>query len=217
MYIFHGGGICGTIYMLSLEKVKNLLLPLGITPTDDQTEKLARYTQLLFSSTINVISRRAKDEEEVFIRHTADALTGLTALESIPFSNIADLGSGGGLPGIPLKIMRPEIELTVIDSNKKKTLFIDLAARELKLTGVSYINERFENIRKTFSAITVRAVAPGDYAPYILNMIRPGGHLVIWTTEDHKTLTEMLGNRFRVVDKVSSGNSKSVIVFQCFT
>src|SRR6185369_14073015 len=85
---------------------------------------------------------------------------------------LADLGSGAGLPGIPLAILEPTREHVLIDSNGKKTRFLREAVRELKLTNVRVEQARVEDVRGQFDCITARAFAA------LKDMLALGGHLL---------------------------------------
>ena len=75
-------------------------------------------------------------------------------------NNVLDIGTGGGFPGIPLAIMYPEIQFTLVDSIGKKIKVVKEVATALQLNNITTINDRFENIKTPFPLIVSRAVAP---------------------------------------------------------
>ena len=98
---------------------------------------------------------------------------------------LADVGSGGGLPGLPLKIALPALEVTLIESNRRKAAFLVAAAAQLGLTGVEVIPARAEQagrdprLREAFDAVTVRALAHmAVLAELCLPLVRVGGRLL---------------------------------------
>ena len=98
---------------------------------------------------------------------------------------LADVGSGGGLPGLPLKIALPALEVTLIESNRRKAAFLVAAAAQLGLTGVEVIPARAEEagrdprLREAFDAVTVRALAHmAVLAELCLPLVRVGGRLL---------------------------------------
>ena len=93
---------------------------------------------------------------------------------------IADIGSGAGLPGIPLAIARPDLDITLIEPLLKRSTYLGEVVEELGLTNVTVIRGRAEEQKKTlFDAVTSRAVAPlGKLASWSLPLVRPGGAMV---------------------------------------
>lgn len=93
---------------------------------------------------------------------------------------IADIGSGAGLPGIPLAIARPDLDITLIEPLLKRSTYLGEVVEELGLTNVTVIRGRAEEQEKTlFDAVTSRAVAPlGKLASWSLPLVRPGGAMV---------------------------------------
>ncbi|MEE9338472.1 MAG: 16S rRNA (guanine(527)-N(7))-methyltransferase RsmG [Methylococcaceae bacterium] len=97
-----------------------------------------------------------RDQEDMVRLHLLDSLAILPYLEG---NRIADIGTGAGLPGIPLAIFLPNVEFTLIDSNSKKTRFVQQAILELQLKNVTVIHSRVENIQidQLFSSLILRA------------------------------------------------------------
>lgn len=110
-----------------------------------------------------------KTDEDIIIKHFLDSLLYLKALEVHPIrkqknSNgvkIADVGTGAGFPGIPIKIIKPEIDITLIEPSRKKTAFLRHIIRVLKLKGISLLDKRIEalgkNYENTYGVIVSRA------------------------------------------------------------
>lgn len=129
-----------------------------ITISDDAVDKLVRYLELLktWNRVFNLTS--ITDEREMVYLHLIDSL--LTA----PFlsgTRMLDVGSGAGLPGIPLAMMHPEHEWVLLDKNNKKTRFITQAIAELKLDNVHAVHSRAEDFhpQDCFDSILSRAYA----------------------------------------------------------
>lgn len=122
-------------------------------------EKLLKLEELYkdWNSKINVISR--KDIENFNIHHL---LHSLSIARVVTFSNgseIIDIGTGGGFPGIPLSILFPESNFTLVDSIRKKTLVVKSVADALELDNINVICDRAENIETRYDFIVSRAVS----------------------------------------------------------
>lgn len=109
-----------------------------------------------WNAQINVISR--KDTENFYERHVLHSLAIAKVIEFLPGTEILDIGTGGGFPGIPLSILFPECHFTLIDSIGKKIKVVNEITKELKLSNVSAAHCRAENLEKQFDFVVSRAV-----------------------------------------------------------
>ena len=141
--------------------IKNLLEIFNIEYSIEQVKKIEDYVKLLdkWNKTYNLTAVR--DVNEMIERHIADSLSIAGFLQGKCF---IDVGTGPGLPGIPLAIIFPEKQFVLLDSNGKKTRFLQEAKRQLKLTNVEIVNERVENYnpQKRFDGILSRAFSSLD-------------------------------------------------------
>jgi 16S rRNA (guanine527-N7)-methyltransferase len=145
------------------------LAALRLDLPDAIVARLLDYVALLhrWNATYNLSAVR--DPAEMVTRHLLDSL----AIEPyVAGATLADLGTGAGLPGIPLAIVAPERAVTLVDSNGKKTRFLRAAVRELRLANVSVAEARVEAVQGRFDCITARAFAT------LADMLAWGGHLL---------------------------------------
>ena len=122
----------------------------------NQIEQLA----LLYSDwneKINVVSR--KDVEELYERHVLHSMSIGLYTDFLPGSSVVDVGTGGGFPGIPLAILFPEVQFTLVDSIGKKVKVVNEVVEALSLKNVRTINDRIEQVPETFDFVVSRAVA----------------------------------------------------------
>ncbi|WHZ19370.1 MAG: 16S rRNA (guanine(527)-N(7))-methyltransferase [Rhodanobacteraceae bacterium] len=135
----------------------------------DALAKLLAYLDLLakWNRTYNLTAVR--DPEEMVPRHLLDSLAVLPFVHG---TTLADLGSGAGLPGIPLAIARPDIHVTLVESNGKKARFLREAARSLPLANVTVEQSRVQDATGRFDTVTARAFAS------IKDMLAWGSHLL---------------------------------------
>ncbi|MBN3561954.1 16S rRNA (guanine(527)-N(7))-methyltransferase RsmG [Aliamphritea spongicola] len=131
---------------------------LGLQLSDQQYNALLQYHALLvkWNKTFNLTAVRSP--EEMITRHLVDSLS---VLPHITAERLIDVGSGPGLPGIPLAICRPDLPVTLLDSNIKKSRFQFQAKAELKLDNVEVVHERVEKFQPEilFDGIISRAFA----------------------------------------------------------
>lgn len=116
----------------------------GLAPTDEQLEQLAFYVVLLldWNKKINIISR--KDEENVWTFHILHSISLLFKLEINKNSSIVDIGTGGGLPSVPLKILRPDLTFLCVDSTGKKIKALAQMIQEIGLKNIHAVWGRAE-------------------------------------------------------------------------
>lgn len=125
-----------------------------------------------------------RDPEEMVTRHVLDSLA---IHECVPPGRIADLGTGAGLPGIPLALALPDRAFVLLDSVDKKLRFVRHACRQLGIGNVSAVKVRIEDYRpeQPFDAVVARALAqPGRLAVLAAPLLRPGGVLLAMAGRD---------------------------------
>lgn len=163
----------------------------NIRHTREQVSLCEEYFKLVASANEHMNLTRITDEEQAALRHFTDAAR-LLEFYSLPEGcRVIDIGSGAGFPGIPLKILRPDIDITLLDSSGKKTDFIGDSAASLSI-NVSVVCARAEEAAKThirgyFDAAVSRAVAPLDMLLELcVPFLRVGGTLAAWKGESYE-------------------------------
>jgi len=126
--------------------------------TEDQRDQFARLGKLYeeWNSKINVISR--KDISELYTNHVLHSLAIAKFVEFTKGTQILDVGTGGGFPGIPLAILFPEVSFHLIDSIGKKIKVVEAVASDLSLKNVTQKQIRVENLKERYDFIVSRAV-----------------------------------------------------------
>lgn len=143
-----------------------VLIEHGITLTDKQKKQFQTYFRLLVEWNEKINLTAITDKEEVYLKHFYDSIAPILQgyIDNSPLS-ILDIGAGAGFPSIPMKILYPEIDITIIDSLNKRINFLNILANELELSGVHFFHGRAEDFgqdkvfRAKFDIVTARAVA----------------------------------------------------------
>lgn len=135
---------------------------LNILYDKEKLNKLDIYMNYLLDYNSHTNLTAIKEEKDIYLKHFYDSLTICKACDLKNINNLLDIGSGAGFPGMILKIFFPHINITLIDSNNKKTNFLNELSKKLELE-VDVINDRVENYTKDnlnkFDVVTSRAVA----------------------------------------------------------
>jgi 16S rRNA (guanine527-N7)-methyltransferase len=179
---------------------------------EDATRRLRTLLDLLLEDPQAPTAIR--DRDRALDDHLADSLVALELAPVRAAERIADLGSGAGLPGLPLAIARPDAHVTLLEAASRKTAFIRRAAEACGLTNVSVVTARAEEhalVHPNYDLVTVRAVAAlAVVAEYAAPLLRVGGTLVAWRGHrepdaevDAEAAAEVLGLQVHDVVRVS--------------
>jgi 16S rRNA (guanine527-N7)-methyltransferase len=149
------------------------LADLGLNVPDSAQQQLLAFRDLLlkWNKTYNLTALR--DPAQAISHHLLDSLAILPQLDG---GNLLDVGSGGGLPGIPLAIARPELQVCMVDTVQKKTTFLQQAVIELGLKNVTVNHARVEEMQGQYAQITSRAFAElGLFVSLTRHLLAPNG------------------------------------------
>jgi len=148
----------------------------------DMLEQFRLYLDLLLRWNARVNLTAVRDPEQIVTRHFGESLFAARMLDPQAGgpSALADVGSGAGFPGIPVKLWAPHLELTLIESHNKKATFLREALRTLKLDRAQVFCGRAEQWGQTADLVTLRAVEQFERAlPVASALVRPGGKLCL--------------------------------------
>lgn len=147
---------------MNIEEFINEIKKLGIDVTGEQLEKLEIYCNFLLEYNTHTNLTAIKNREEVYLKHFYDSLTLVKSIDLTSIENLLDIGTGAGFPGMVLKIFFPNLQIYLVDSNNKKTKFLNELKNKLNVDKVEVINNRIENITSRFinsiDVVTARAV-----------------------------------------------------------
>ncbi len=159
-------------------------LNIELEPADP--DRLGLFLAILLDANNSLNLTAITDPDDAWRKHILDSLTLIPVLADIPEGGcVADVGSGGGVPAIPLAICLPALRFTLIESTQKKAAFLRAAAAALALTNVEIINDRAEEVgqqhrndngRESFDAVTARALGRLNIAAELtVPLAKPGG------------------------------------------
>lgn len=139
---------------------KKELNKLGIVLTENQENQLEKYYNLLIESNKTTNLTRITEKNEVYLKHFYDCLTIVKSIDLNQKLSLVDIGTGAGFPGLVLKIVFPNLKITLLDSLNKRIDFLNRVINELKLTNIKTVHSRIEDYKdETFDIVTSRAVA----------------------------------------------------------
>lgn len=155
-------------------------------PSAKQLEQLSRLYELLLEANAKTNLTAITDERGFILKHVVDSLTcGLTQLLE-GRQRVIDVGTGAGFPGLPLKIMKPDLDMTLLEATRKKVEYLDQASHTLGLKNIQTLWGRAEEqahrpeLREVFDRAVVRAVGTSaTVAELCLPFVRVGGYLLV--------------------------------------
>ncbi len=161
---------------------------LGLTIEESHADQFISYLIHLieWNKTINLTA--IIDPKEIIIKHFLDSLIALVATSFPPNGVVIDVGSGGGFPGIPLKILRPDIRLILVEPIQKKCSFLNSVIGLLKLRDVSVFDGTIEQYAKrplshVIDLIVIRALRFQEIRKHIAQILISKGRVVLYRTE----------------------------------
>lgn len=155
--------------------------------TDKQKQQFKLYFKFLIEVNQNVNLTRITEEDEVYLKHFYDSITPLLIFSEVFIQNatLCDVGAGAGFPSIPIKILRPDLKVTIVDSLAKRLTFLKELTNKLGLDNVELVHGRAEDVgqnklyREKFDLVTARAVAKMSVlSEYCLPLVKRGGYFI---------------------------------------
>ncbi len=214
-----------------IELLKSESNNFGIKLSDVQLEKFKKYMDFLLEYNSHTNLTAIKTPEDVAIKHFLDSIAFTKFLNIKSSDSIIDIGTGAGFPGVPIKILKDDVNLTLLDSLKKRTVFLEKLCDELDLKNVKIISGRAEEIsrkkefREKFNFCVSRAVAPLNIlCEYCLPYVNPGGCFVALKGpsaddeyENSKNAISCLGGKLEKIEKFElplNKGERSVVVIK---
>lgn len=149
---------------------------LGIKLTDKQINQLEQFYNLLIEWNEKINLTRITSKEEVYLKHFYDSLTISKVINLKNSKTLCDVGTGAGFPGIVLKIVYPDLKITLVDALQKRVNYLNTIIKELNLDGITAIHARGEDLKEKYDVVTARAVANIEkLLKYTMHLVAPNG------------------------------------------
>ena len=160
-----------------------LLNEIGITLTDKQLDQFDIYFRFLVEYNNYVNLTAITEEEDVYIKHFYDSILVGKVLDLSQVETICDVGSGAGFPSIPLKIVYPNLKVTIVDGLDKRITFLKQLVEKLGLDNINLVHGRAEEYakdhRESFDVVTARAVARANILNELcIPLVKVGGYFI---------------------------------------
>jgi 16S rRNA (guanine527-N7)-methyltransferase len=191
---------------------------LGLTIEESHAEQFMRYLAHLIEWNKAINLTAIIDPKEIIIKHFVDSLAALVAT-SFPHNGVVlDVGSGGGFPGIPLKIVRSDMRLVLVEPVQKKCSFLNSVIGLLTLRGISTFDGTIEQyakrpLRNAIDTVVVRALKFEEIRKHIPALLTSRGRVVLYRTEPVKD--QEIGEEFHLVSETAlvlpQGSGKRVV------
>lgn len=212
-----------------IAKINTQTQKLGINITNEQAEKFYLYTNMLLEWNEKINLTAITEQNEVIQKHFIDSLTINKYINEN--ARVIDVGTGAGFPGIPLKIVRDDINVTLLDALNKRINFLNEIIEQNELTNIETIHARAEeagknkNLRESFDIATSRAVAPLNIlVEYLLPLVKIGGKCVCMKgsnakeeIENSRNAINILGGKIEKIEELELPDSdikRTIIVIK---
>lgn len=177
---------------------------IGLQLSDTELKKLGRYLELLLETNKQFNLTAITDPEQAWRRHLLESLSLLPHLGGA--ASVIDVGSGGGLPGLPLAIVRPDLRVALLEATGKKARFLQGVADDLELKHVEVINQRAEIVgqdrryRQLFDVAVSRAVGPLNVLlEYMLPLVKVSGRVLAMKGAKAEAELEQAGDAMHIL------------------
>lgn len=214
--------LCNFKSYVKILPMESMLKKYGVCLSAEKEELLERFFAFLSQENEKYNLTAVTDREEVYCKHFADSLLVVDKLKS---GTLLDVGSGGGMPAIPLAVAREDISFTLLEATGKKCEFLKQAISLLGLKNAVVVNGRAEELakremREKFDTVTARAVARlNTLSEYCLPFVKVGGTFVAYKGNAEEEIKEaeravsLLGGRLKESCAFSLGGAKRTVLF----
>jgi len=172
------------------------LKKINIQLSEDQRKKLDQFYKLMIEWNEKINLTRITEKKEVYLKHFYDSLTLNKVVNLKEITTLCDVGTGAGFPGIVLKIVFPNLKVTLIDSLQKRVNYLNEVIKKLDLTNIEAIHARGEEYKGKYEVVTSRAVANIEkLVGYTMHLVDSNGVFVAMKGNIEEELTQDVKNK----------------------
>ena len=169
---------------------------LGINLTEEQLNKLDQFYNLLIEWNERINLTRITKKEDVYLKHFYDSLTLAKVIDLSTKETLCDVGTGAGFPGIVLKIVYPNLKITLVDALQKRVNYLNEIIKDLQLENIQAIHTRGEDLHDKYDVVTARAVANIEkLLKYTMHLVNNTGVFVAMKGNIDNELTPEIENK----------------------
>ena len=174
---------------MNKEKFVEALKKLNINITEKQLNQLEKFYNILIEENKKINLTRIIEKEDVYLKHFYDSLTIVKEIDLNKIETLCDVGTGAGFPGIVLKIVYPNLKVTLIDSLLKRVNYLNETIKKLDLQDIKAIHTRSEDYKEQFDLVTARAVASLEkLIPWCIHLVKKDGNFIAMKANVDKEL-----------------------------
>ena len=182
--------------------IKKIFSNFNIAVSDEQIGQFEQFYKLLVEENEKYNLTAITEENEVVYKHFLDSVLPIN--EILPNAKLIDIGSGAGFPSVPLKIMRPDLQITMVDSLNKRVNFLNMTISKLGLSKIEAVHARAEEYikgkREFYDYAVARAVAPlNTLLEYLVPYLKIDGRCLIYKSQKLDEEIEMAKNAFKTL------------------
>ena len=200
---------------LDQREIAAALVPFRVTLSDSQIDAIGLYLSLLSGWNRTVSLTSIADPREIVSRHFGESIFAGSILPLSAGGRLADVGSGAGFPGLPLKIAFPSLELTLIEPNLKKSAFLKEAIGLLHMENVEVIRKPYSAVEKDRAWDYISSRALGDYRlllRWAATALNTSGQIALWVgQEDSVQVTKSEGWKWSIPHKIPESDRRFIL------
>lgn len=185
---------------MNKEEFVEALKKLNINITEKQLNQLEKFYNILIEENKKINLTRIIEKEDVYLKHFYDSLTIVKEIDLNKIETLCDVGTGAGFPGIVLKIVYPNLKVTLIDSLLKRVNYLNETIKKLDLQDIKAIHTRSEDYKEQFDLVTARAVASLDkLIPWCMHLVKNKGIFVAMkgNIEEELNMNNKVFNKYK--------------------
>ena len=174
---------------MNKEEFVEALKKLNINITEKQLNQLEKFYNILIEENKKINLTRIIEKEDVYLKHFYDSLTIVKEIDLNKIETLCDVGTGAGFPVIVLKIVYPNLKVTLIDSLLKRVNYLNETIKKLDLQDIKAIHTRSEDYKEQFDLVTARAVASLEkLIPWCIHLVKKDGNFIAMKANVDKEL-----------------------------